>query len=73
MLKTTHQFSKKDEVAFETIAGNVGVDMMRPHGQWIGVDGSSDDPAEEKLSSSGGSETTADQDAAAQAGQVWRV
>ena len=64
---------KKDEVAFETIAGNVGVDMMRPHGQWIGVDGSSDDPAEEKLSSSGGSETTADQDAAAQAGQVWRV
>ena len=42
-----------DEVNFAAIAATPGVDMMRPRGEWVGVDGTPD-PTEESTSNSGG-------------------
>ena len=42
-----------DEVNFAAIAATPGVDMMRPRGEWVGVDGTPD-PTDESTGSSGG-------------------
>ena len=59
---------RDEEVNFAAIAATPAVDMMRPHGEWVGVDGRPD-PTDETMSSSGGDMCEGDRAAETQAGE----
>ena len=59
---------RDEEVNFAAIAATPGVDMMRPHGEWVGVD-STPAPTDETMSSSGGEMCEGDRAAETQAGE----